>query len=1041
VKYLSLVLALLFAPLASAEFLGDYAIGDSVTLRFIINDEYGSVVDSVSGDTIEAAIYWQQTAVSEIVGGLTQVGAGVPESGLFTATIEVDTAGGGFGSWYALLYAVDWDTTAWDRVGINSWTVSKTNGEDTTATGFFLGQYAPTDSITVGGRFVGVDSVEAHRYWRMNPVDTTKLTADGYGYYATLYIDTTGHGLGSWRVDLKPYGGQERWQTNTFHVFDTHDYAAEIADSADVAIHDPDDSTTALIVRDSMNAWADSFIFSGSFNTETTYVNLLQWADLANANAESIWTGASFARTLDVAEYQEIAESSAAHISALDTIAYVTHVGSVTVVAQVDSVGKATLLDSARVFRSGLWVDSVGIATKLDSLRIVRQGLWVDSVGLTTEVDSVRVARTVLTANLVDSARVVRQTLWADSTGLATVLDSARVVRQVLWSDSTGISTLNDSLRVAAVVDSAKQTGKAIFVDSARVVRTALWTDSTGLATVLDSARVVRQVLWSDSTGISTFNDSLRAGYHIDTTSFLGRAKLVDSMRVARTVLTSNLVDSARVVRQSLWTDSTGLATVLDSARLVRQVLWSDSTGISTFNDSLRAAATIDTVKKTGVALTATIVDSARVVRQVLWSDSTGISTFNDSLRVVRQGLFVDSVGIATELDSLRVVRTTLSGVDSVRAVGTAYLVDSTRVTRQVLWTDSTGIATELDSLRVARQVLWSDSTGISTFNDSLRVAYSVLTADSTGIVTFADSLRATGVTAAPTLAEIADTVWTHILLGESDTMAAGEFLVKLDTNLTAAKESLDATVSGRAAPGAAMTITPEDKGEIADTVWTHLVPDALGLPATGRLISYLHPDSLASVNTIAGAVEESLVGSAVADTLDSVLVQLGHKADAASADGSAIAQIKDVKANLNAVSFDADAAALVKDSILNAALDTSGVIAYDSGTVGAALWEAQLGERRRLYVTIDSTTKDTSGTPLGAPRRGGDVLQEADIYVYTFSDSGWSQVVNADLTVESDGRFYVPVFFNQVDTVFYRVRFHALGSADVESIVRFPQP
>jgi len=113
----ALLFVLLTAGLVSAEYLGDYAIGDSVTLRAVINDN-GTVADSVSGDSVKAVIYWQETAVDTVVGGLTQMGTGNPWSGLFTKTIYVDTAGGGFGSWYALLWAVNVDIGTRDPAGL-----------------------------------------------------------------------------------------------------------------------------------------------------------------------------------------------------------------------------------------------------------------------------------------------------------------------------------------------------------------------------------------------------------------------------------------------------------------------------------------------------------------------------------------------------------------------------------------------------------------------------------------------------------------------------------------------------------------------------------------------------------------------------------------------------------------------------------------------------------------------------------------------------------------------------------------------------------
>ncbi|MBM4027927.1 MAG: hypothetical protein FJ280_21390, partial [Planctomycetes bacterium] len=109
-----------------------------------------------------------------------------------------------------------------------------------------LGEYHVGDSVTVGTKFheVGLDSVYAYIYSGTTAMDTIKLASTAQGYYSKILVDTAGGGTeGTWQAHLLAFystGGNHRaTSSNTWRVFNRRLYAQEVAESADVYIHDP----------------------------------------------------------------------------------------------------------------------------------------------------------------------------------------------------------------------------------------------------------------------------------------------------------------------------------------------------------------------------------------------------------------------------------------------------------------------------------------------------------------------------------------------------------------------------------------------------------------------------------------------------------------------------------------------------------------------------------------------------------------------------------------------------------------------------------
>ena len=988
-----LILALLLAIPAYGEYLGDYAIDDSVTLRAAINDN-GTGADSVQADTVMAIVFWQTTAVETIIGGLDQWGANKPGASLFHTTIEADTAGGGFGSWYSLLYAVNVDIGSRDPVGINSWTVSQRNVIDTIATASYLGQYAPQDSITVGGRFVGVDSVYGYRYWRMAAQDTFKLTAGGFGYYNTLYIDTAGAGLGSWRVDLKPYGGQERWQTNTFHVFDVHNYAQEIADSADVDINDPADADLAVVIRDSFNlhTYAAEINDSISIDADTVRIHLAQWADLANATSESVWTGASFNRTLEVAEYAEIADSCAADFSAIDTVT----------VSNLEDIAEAvedSLLNHAASFKA--------TTTDVGNIAVIAEAVEDSMLAHAASFKATAAPTIAQVASAVrDTQAAYASTYKATTTDIGNIAVMAEAIEDSLLAHAASFKAT--ALSAAGATAIADETKDSLLVYASTFKATSI---------TASNVNVIAKAVEDSLTGVaSTFKA---------TTTDVGNIAVV-----AEAIEDSLLAHAASFKQTAAPTIDQVAGAVEDSLTAIASTFKATTTTAS--NVAAIAVAAADSVLNEAANLkaTSTSVNNIAVVAEAI--EDSLINHAGSFKATSAQVNNIEAVAEAIEdslLNHAGSFKATTAQVNNIAAVSEA--IRDTMIAHKGDF-DTLNTATVLKIVDGAEDSLQAHAADFKATSTTVSNIAVVAEAIEDSLLNHASSFKATPLTKA----DVYDTVWTGPITGETDTMAAGEFFVKLDTVMSAVHDSLDRKTSLTMQAGTAVDVSASTMADIADSLLFTVGLGTFTAPTVGWHIQHIHPDSLANVASVASATTESLEVSALADTVDSILVNLGRKGDAASSSGSAIAQVKDVKANLNAVTFDAADAGLVADSILGASLDTSGVVAYDSGTVGAALWDAEVGFYRSRYTVIDSSTKDTTETALGAVAVSG-----AQVFVYTFADSGWSNLLKSDQSVSTDGRYYIPVYYNSPDTVLYRVRFHAPGYIDQEKIVRFPQP
>ncbi len=168
------ILVVLIPAMAWGEFLGEYDHGDTVTLRAVLNDN-GTAADSVSGDSIAAYVFWKTNPTDSV--SLTATGTGHPWCSAFTADFIVDTADGGYGSWYAILYAVNVGAGSRDPIGLNSWTAKRDPGATSDIAGevmdslhthnvptWHIGNYQQDDSLEIYARYAGVDSVYAYTF-------------------------------------------------------------------------------------------------------------------------------------------------------------------------------------------------------------------------------------------------------------------------------------------------------------------------------------------------------------------------------------------------------------------------------------------------------------------------------------------------------------------------------------------------------------------------------------------------------------------------------------------------------------------------------------------------------------------------------------------------------------------------------------------------------------------------------------------------------------------------------------------------------------
>lgn len=921
------------------------------------------------------------------------------------------------------------------------------------AQAWYIGQYEQGESLTIGARLTGIDSAYATIYWRTEAIDTVELTSTAQGYYLRTMADTTGGGWGDWRALIRGYDSpSDKYVVNNWSLWDRHLYAQEVAESADVYIHDPDDSTVALVIRDSLNAWADSFKADTvvAVTNDTMHLNTADWGGLSARMADTVWTGGVNTRTLSASAYAEIGDSVGTSIAALDTIAYVANVGTV---ALTDSSGKV-----------GTVTRSILNDSTIAAQRVREVVLPIDSVVAAARVWDVDSTRALATAWVLDSARIVAS---CDSVGK---VDTVRAVARLT-------DLLEDSLRVVGrvtVVDSVTALARNWYTDSTRAtwkVQQTLRADSTvsvgRMVNPLDSVVAVARVWDADSLRVArralalTLADSVtgvrRLNGRVDSVTGVYRVARVDSAeavgRLKGTVDRVTLVDSAASLFRARLVDSTA-AVAIDSipkigipyqvlgeiTSAVRDtILGSRITGISwnpiTLGAVLKSVSTdslvgkwprlagivADSVNAKGIDL----VDSVGAVYRVRYVDLTDSSRVTamtwdaDSLRVAGRTILTDST---TNLYRGRIVDSTASQaavtqVDSVRAVGIVWDVDSTRAldhARLVSEVSVTDSAVGVDRVRL------TSVTSVATVVDSARVTRAVTGLTPATISAEVEAIKVSGVP------------WPTALEG-------------IEADAQQAVDSLTVTeISDLAHKGDGMTLSGAEKASIADSFFYAELGVSYLYPTAGNILWNIQEDSLALPQTIAGMGADStralLAASALSDSIDALCARLGK----AGGDTTVISLLRYLKANLNAVTFPTTAIAELTDSVWGAKLDSAGALRarWDSSTAAAHLWDASPKHHGQDFEVIDSTTKDTSSVAIGAFKASGVPVTGTEIYVYTLADSGWSQPVGEDLEPAADGRFFVPVYVPaNGDTVYYRVRFHAPGYLDQTKIVRFPQP
>jgi len=1110
---LALLLTLALVAGASAQYLGEFDHGDQVAIHAVLNDN-GTAADSVSGDSIMCIVMFESTALETL--SMTAEGASLPLLAAYSNLYTIDTTGCGYGSYWAVLWAVDVGAGTRDPVGEVSWTVfpraasatgvidsvgvvgraDSTRGLDSAIVShinsggansvwakslfgvswtpgtaafilshalreplasWYLGEYQQDDSLTVGGPFNGTyfDSVYATIFWRTEAIDTVKLTETALGFYARIEADTTGGGWGDWHTLLEGYlsGVSTGWRVraqNTWSLRDYHAYAAETAESADVHIYDPPDSTVALVFRDSLYAWADSFKADSAYamGFDSAHVYISDRMAIAGLGAESTW--ADPMRSLPEAEYREIADTVAVVIAALDTIAYV---GTVGTVLEVETTLVAVYLDSGRVMDrvvhadTAAFLDTCRAAGFLDSLARVGyadslgSGARIHNVDKTAHCDSVTKTATADTLKRGGRIALVDRVTTNDSTTAAGRLQTAATVTGNVNGNVLGYVAMLldaiDSLQ-AELADEAADSSNAridvpgITATSEAIRDTLIAHRDTFAVSDLDSIGKVGWVGVTDSAGVLekanylVLCDTLRVAGHLDSGGAIGVVGRTDSL------VRGALLD---LVSRVSFTDSAATLGELAGGAIAAVADTILGRPIDLGTETLSVAATL-------AHIDTSIIDSVGGVARVelvAFADSLRALHKADTVAVLGRALHADTagkVGIVSVTDSAGVTGRTynIDHLDSVDACGITWvtltanyvaLFDSGRVVATALYTDSAGRAGHLDT---------ADAVALT------HEATHVTTVDSTAKTLFADSLRKAGDVEGITVATITS--------GIEGLKAGGEpwltVLNRADSAAVIAADSLDETIiTTLAHTGDAMTLAPADKAILVDSIFYLELDTSYHYPSVGNILWNNQKDSLATIAQIAKAEADSvralLVVSEIKYDLDTLIERLGQTGD------SALCQLaENIRNNLSVVMFSSDDASMVAESLLSQSIsDSAGYPAYDSSTVGGALWEAG-PERlyRTFHAVIDTATIDTAATPLGAYRTGsGLVPAGACAYVYLLADSGWANSLSKDCDLGPVGAFHLGVRYQPPDTVYYRVRFHAPGYVDEERIVRYPQP
>jgi hypothetical protein len=1117
-------IAWLFAAPAHAEYIGEYDVGDTISLHCVVNDN-GTAADSVSGDTIKAIIMYEGTKIDTI--GLDPVGTTLPLCAAFQGKIVADTTVGGYGTWWATLWAVNVGAGTRDPVGVVSWTlypriasasgivprVSLTDsgtsvarvlnayltgndkleiarrasdsvwvGTRTTqvngrrayaalvadsvnaatlltlpASAWYIGQYEQGESLTIGARLTGIDSAYATIYWRTEAIDTVELSSTAQGYYLRTMADTTGGGWGDWRAVIRGYDSpSDKYVVNTWSLWDRHLYAQEVAESADVYIHDPDDSTLALVIRDSLNAWADSFkadtvVASG---IDTVNLSAATIGTIAAAGADSTWSYPT--RSLPITEYQELADTVSAHVSALDTIAYVANVGAVAVTDSARAVGTVT--------RSILTDSAVAAA------RVREVTLPVDSVVGVARVKRTAIADSFVAGNRVQSVESVSLTDSSRALGRA---DSCVGVGRVRLVDR---STLNDSTTAAGRLRTVGTvTGNvngnllgyvARLLEMVDSLQAEIADESADSANARLTIPTIQQIATANRDTMIAHRDTFAVS-DLDSIGRVGKVWECDSTRVARTTI------------HNLLTDSTAKAAVCDSTGLAHVTHRADSLVRGYRVDTLVAGGrvgTVATVTGLSAALLGEIADTVMTYPIPLESETLTTASalaradtvVRDSVRAVgtvyelihgdsidafARGANVSQVAVTAVAESLvhgasvdyvdttRVSARTreideISYVDSVGAVRWAWNVSEAAVVAYCDSNRSTAVTHRADSLvgggRIQTVLEVTHADSVTAFDHGRLVTLTSRADSTTGVARVKNLTNAT-IAAEVEAIKAGGSPWPTVLAGVED-------------DAQQAVDSLTSTeISTLAHVGDEMTLTGAEKAEIRDSTWyTPLSAGGFPFPMAGNILWNIQEDSLALPQTIAGMGADStraiLAASALQDSIDAALVRMGK----AGGDTTLVSLLRYIKSHLNAVTFTGASAQLVADSLLGRAVtDASGDPLYDSSTVGGALYEAGPDRLyRSLHVRVDSSLVDTSGTVIGAFKTvGGTVPAGTCIYAYTLSDSSWSQAIGKDCDLGTNGEFYFGVFYQPPDTTYYRIRMTAPGYTDVERIVRFPQP